>query len=172
MESRIEKKVSSNTILIIIFGVIILIMVTFLVLWIIIFSINRNTILNPDRFLGKSCNCKGVSADYEINVISKTFSNPFFSVNKEERPVLNLKVDTPYTFKNESSCDHPFYISTSSKGQSEGVVTEGVVYSEGNYKKVCDGAFLIFTPTESQKGSELYYQCVNHPNMGNRINIS
>ena len=171
--AALDAKVSTNMALIITFGVIVVIMLVFIIVWIVV--------KRPDgsRLFG----CCGVTqkpteATFDVNVATKTTQHPWYGqgsmlgyvVNGEQGRTVNLKANKSYVFTNHGSCDHPFYISTSDVGAGQGEVTEGV--SSEDILRVCDGSSLTFIPTSSQVGQQLYYQCRVHEKMGGPIHVS
>lgn len=98
--------------------------------------------------------------------------SPFgYAIHGQEGRPLTLTAGQTYTIVNEASCEHPLYISSSAIGAGQGIVEEGVVYPNNNPRAVCNGTSLKFTPTSSQIGQPLWYQCTNHAQMGGTITI-
>ncbi len=183
----LSRKLTTNMALIAFFGIVLVGITVFIVIWIIL-KLNNEPNLSGTKKNRLGCPCKSSansssSASFSqatqitVNVTMKTKRNPSFdigsaqtfTINGKEGQILNLHVGDAYTFTNNASCEYPFYISTSSVGAGAGVVSDGVTYSNG--PQVCNGSSLIFTPTNQQSGQLYYYQCLKQPNMGYKINI-
>ena len=104
---------------------------------------------------------------YSVSVVAKVSGDPFFNVGYPDEYTLNglhapqlvMTAGVNYTFVIDVPSIHPFYIGTSSVGEDAGFLAGGV--TSGN---------LSFVPSASGP-STLYYQCENHPNMGNAISV-
>jgi hypothetical protein len=83
-----------------------------------------------------------------------------FFITNENNPVLYLQRGRTYNFIVNAS-GHPLEIRLSNGGGA---------YNTGVSNNADDAGTVIFTPTMSAP-STLYYQCTNHPAMGNTINI-
>ena len=108
---------------------------------------------------------------FNVGVTAKVASDPFFgtgfpaeyTVNGAHAPVLSVTRGVTYTFNVNVSSIHPLYIGTDPVGESSGMLSPPV-----------GGVFLgsfTWTPTSATPAT-LYYQCENHPNMGNAINVA
>jgi len=108
---------------------------------------------------------------FKVTVATKTDAHPNFNrgdqigfvINGVEGPELTLDRGVTYEFS-VTTGRHPFYISTSSIGASEGQYTDGVVND-----RITSG-IMEFTPSEDAPDL-LYYQCYAHPYMGYIIRI-
>jgi len=134
---------------------------------------------------GDICNNCGGSTDpvpvrtFVLQVVPKS-NHPWtdgnvnvgFQVDGTEGASITLQPGSLYAFQNsEPACRHPVYISTSDQGASLGEITAGVAYPGNNPLQSCQGRILYFTPSQSQVGQQLYYQCQFHTRMGGPIFI-
>lgn len=89
-----------------------------------------------------------------------------FRVNGVEGPNLKLTRGTTYSFRVDSSCQYPFYLSTDSFGNGAAEVTP-----DSGQKFYCEErALLRFTPT-AKTPDLIYYQSKLHQRMGGPIVI-
>jgi hypothetical protein len=118
---------------------------------------------------------------FDVTVASKTTAHPYtgvgspngFFLDGEESPAVHLEgADTSYPYyyrfdqSDASNSGHPlaFYLEADKTTQyTTGVTTSGTPGSAGAYTEI---AVDVDTPTV------LYYQCANHPNMGNYVTTS
>jgi hypothetical protein len=111
---------------------------------------------------------------FTVTVVPKTSAHPAqggwpegYAIGGVEGRELTLQRGTTYTFQMQDvDAMHPFYISTSTSGASQGVYNEGV---SGNF--ATGSQSLTFTPGASTPDL-LYYQCGSHLFMGWRIRIT
>jgi hypothetical protein len=112
---------------------------------------------------------------FEVRVVEKTSEHPWFgqgwpeayTVDGVQGRTLTLERGVTYTFAMQSvPAMHPFYLSTSSSGAGQGVLTAGV---SGNFAS--GNQTLTFTPSAATPDI-VYYQCSSHDMMGGRINVT
>tara|TARA_R110002072_G_scaffold45565_4_gene126725 strand:+ start:377 stop:793 length:417 start_codon:yes stop_codon:yes gene_type:complete len=110
---------------------------------------------------------------------------PIYSITMDEneyygRPELSFKVGRTYKFEFDT-LNHPFYITTDEHGGgSKRNPTQSMIGTiqiipensneSGNVGLVTGS--LTWTPQYHHQEMNLYYQCNDHPHMGNQIHIT
>jgi hypothetical protein len=126
-------------------------------------------------FLPLPVNEAQAQTTYTVTVGPKTSAHPRFNqgwdesyrINGLEGAELTLLRGQTYNFQmNNVDSMHPFYISTSAIGGSQGIYTQGVT---GNF--AWGNGVLTFTVPDSAP-DELWYQCGSHSYMGWRLVIA
>lgn len=95
-----------------------------------------------------------------------------YTIDGVQGEELTLERGTTYYFIMDGVPDyHPFYITTDLEGAGAGQYTEGVTSTNDSYDdRAWDPDTLMFTPGDDAPDL-LYYNCINHPKMGYRLNI-
>jgi hypothetical protein len=95
-----------------------------------------------------------------------------YAVDGVQGEELTLERGTTYYFIMDGVPDHhPFYITTDLEGAGAGQYTDGVSSTNDTHDdRAWDPDTLMFTPDDDAP-DELFYNCINHPKMGYRINI-
>ena len=103
-----------------------------------------------------------------VSTDTKVSGDQFFGVGYPDlmtldtlhAPNLTVTMGVTYTFNVNNPSIHPFYIGTSALGEDNGAL----------YGSISSGSFT-WTPSASDASQPLFFQCVNHANMGNQIFI-
>jgi len=130
--------------------------------------------------------CLGVPAParptFVVDVIPKGSTSPphpqtgtgfasGFRIDGVEGRELFLDVGKTYAFKCQQGCAHPFYINTDVAGAGVSPFTTGVTFPQNDEFKGCAGNEVVFTTDASMVGTQLYYGCQVHSNMGWKLNV-
>ena len=99
-----------------------------------------------------------------------THNGIVFVVNGTARQVLTVTAGTTYTFKlNSTPTSHPFYLTNSSTGGFN--IGVGTIANVTPNTPQSGNAIISFSPSLAQVGTNVFYNCANHANMGARINV-
>jgi hypothetical protein len=111
---------------------------------------------------------------FNVVLVTKVQGDPFYGigfsseyrVNGVNAPPLSLTRGITYTFNVSVPSVHPLYIGLNPNGGA-GVNNSALLFITGG---VASGTFL-FTPNACTP-SLVYYECENHPNVGNSITVT
>lgn len=90
-----------------------------------------------------------------------------YAVDGIESPEIVVTAGRTYKFTVLSACNHPFYLTTDSRGKGRAPLETGFdVPPAKSTPLICAGASILWKPTEDLIGKDIWYQCTIHDNMG------
>jgi truncated hemoglobin YjbI len=129
----------------------------------------------------RQLNASAIAGEFVLTTRLKTQASQVFNqgfpigwaVNGVETAEIVLTAGKTYKFTVQSTCLHPFYLTTDARGQGRAPLDTGfdLPAPANATPKVCDGRSVLFRPPPSLAGQDIYYQCLNHDNMGWKVTV-
>lgn len=90
-----------------------------------------------------------------------------YAVDGVETPEINVIAGKTYKFVVKSACNHPFYLTTDSRGRGRAPMETGFdVPPAKSNPLICAGESILWKPSEALIGKDIWYHCTIHDNMG------
>jgi hypothetical protein len=90
-----------------------------------------------------------------------------YAVDGVETPEIEVVAGQVYRFNVLSACNHPFYLTTDSRGKGRAPLETGFdVPPAKSNPLICANASILWQPDLSLVGKDIWYQCTIHDNMG------
>jgi hypothetical protein len=90
-----------------------------------------------------------------------------YAVNGIETPEINVIAGKTYKFVVKSACNHPFYLTTDSRGRGRAPMEVGFDIAPAKSNPlICAGESILWKPSEALIGKDIWYHCTIHDNMG------